>query len=63
LFEKHFGSDFYDKITKEQFENNPLVRSLALGLLDKYEGKIFRDIEDQSLNKFVINDGKFAFIS
>ena len=63
LFEAEFGEDFYNNITKENFENNPKVRSLALRVVEKYDGKIFRDIEDNVLKTLSIRDGKLLISS
>ncbi len=63
LFENHFGSDFYDLITKESFENNNEIRSLTMKLLASKENKIFRDIEDNVLKKISLNNNSLIFIS
>lgn len=62
-FEKEFGVNFYDKITKDNFENNADVRKLAIDLVNHYNGKIFYDIEDNTLKEFVVNNKKFTAIS
>lgn len=43
-FEKVFGEDFLDSITKETFLNDERVKKLATDLVG--DGRIFRDIED-----------------
>ncbi len=50
-FEKQFGPDFYDKITKDSFERDVHVREIALGLVVEREGRIFCDIEDEVYKK------------
>jgi hypothetical protein len=62
-FENHFGAIFYDKITKENFENNAHVRQIAMEVVNKYDGKIFFDIEDNTLKRFVIRDDLFLITS
>ena len=62
-FESHFGEDFYDKITKDNFEKNPDVRKIALDIVDKYDGKIFFDIEDKLMKKFTVIENTFSSIS
>lgn len=64
LFEQEFGLDFYDRISKDKFEKDPIVRHLILELVNKYDGKIFRDIEDGIYKELSItNHGKLSFIS
>ena len=58
-FEKHFGDSFYDKITKENFENNADVRRIAFEIVNQHDGKIFLDIEDQEYKKFIVRDNRF----
>lgn len=62
-FEQQFGENFYDKITKENFEKDSDVRALALALVDKYDGKIFIDIDDNVHKKFVVINNKLSFTS
>ncbi|MEM5733077.1 hypothetical protein AAEI00_15345 [Shewanella algae] len=64
IFEREFGLDFYEKISKDKFEKDRDVRQLALDLVNKYDGKIFLDIEDSIYKELSItNDGKLSFIS
>jgi len=63
LFEQNFGNDFYDKITKENFENDADVRKLAIEIVDRHQGKIFLDIEDGINKKFIIQDNLFSTTS
>lgn len=62
-FEGQFGTDFYDKITKDNYEKNADVKSITDNLVNKYQGKIFKDIEDGILKKIVIINGNVEFIS
>jgi len=62
-FEAFFGQDFYNKITKENFEKDPDVRRIALTLVNQYDGKIFFDIEDDVYKKFIVKNNKFFAIS
>ena len=62
-FEAHFGESFYDKITKDNFENDAYVRDIALRIVNQHDGKIFFDIEDNTYKKFVITDNLFTTVS
>lgn len=63
-FEERFGADFYDKITKENFEANAIVRQLALEVVNDRDGRLFRDIEDNQYKKFTVdNSGKLVITS
>ena len=62
-FESHFGEGFYDKITKDSFETDLSVRKLAMAVVEKYQGKIFVDLEDNTKKKFQFDKGKLSFIS
>lgn len=63
-FENEFGHDFYSKISKDNFEKNSEVRNLSLNLVNKYNGKIFLDIEDNKYKEFSISkNGELEFIS
>lgn len=62
-FEEKFGKDFYDKVTKEKFENDSDVRQIACSIIEKYDGKIFQDIDDHVYKKIVIQGGHLAFTS
>lgn len=61
-FEKAFGQNFYEKITKVHFVNDPAVRSVAIDVVEKYQGKIFRDLDDDKIKKFGYEDGKLVFL-
>ncbi|RCU49170.1 hypothetical protein DU002_12505 [Corallincola holothuriorum] len=63
LFEERFGADFYNKITKENFEKSTEVRELAIEVVNRHDGLIFRDIEDGELKKFAIQNDKFIATS
>lgn len=58
-FENHFGESFYDKITKENFENDADVRRIAFDIVNQYDGKVFLDIEDQIYKKFLVRNNLF----
>lgn len=60
-FEEEFGENFYDMITKENFENNTEVRRIALGIVNAHEGKIFQDLDDQRLKRFAFANGQLLF--
>lgn len=45
LFECQFNDDMLHYISKKQFEDNQLVRSIIYNILEYYENKIFYDIE------------------
>ena len=62
-FEDHFGSEFYERITKEQFENNLDVRSISIDLVGEQGGKVFTDIEDGKLKKLVFEPNRLIFTS
>lgn len=62
-FENHFGADFYNKITKEDFENDTDVREIAINLVNQYDGKIFFDINDHINKKFTVINNLFSAIS
>lgn len=58
-FENHFGESFYDKITKENFENDADVRRMAFDIVNQHDGKIFLDIEDRVYKKFIVRNNRF----
>ena len=60
-FEEEFGVNFYDCITKEQFERNEQVRSLAKEIVANHDNKIFKDITDNQYKKFDIENGLLVF--
>lgn len=60
-FEKKFGSDFYEKITKSCFENNPTVRQLAMQIVNQHTGKIFTDIDDGKIKRLAFKDNRLTF--
>lgn len=62
-FEKKFGADFYDKITKENFESDNDVREIAFSIVNKYDGRVFFDIEDNVYKQIKIQDGGIVFTS
>ena len=62
-FEKVFGVDFYNKITKEAFETDKNVENIAVEIVKRYSGKIFRDLEDNKYKKFQYDNGRLKFIS
>lgn len=63
LFEAEFGSDFYAKISKDNFEKNAAVRATALQLIDQHHGKIFRDLSDGVMKSIVYHNGQLALIA
>ena len=62
-FEENFGEDFYNTITKENFERNEEVRQVAVSIVDRYNGLIFFDIEDRTYKRVGIRCGRIAFTS
>lgn len=62
-FEKEFGQDFYDFISKDEFEKNSTVRELCKRIVNRYNNKIFKDIEDSIYKKFSISNNKFIMTS
>lgn len=62
-FEKFFSAVFYDRVTKNNFEKDPDVRRIAMSIVDKYDGKIFLDIEDNTYKKFSIENNYLTFTS
>ncbi|MEA3353750.1 MAG: hypothetical protein U9Q33_08055 [Campylobacterota bacterium] len=64
-FEEAFGEDFYSMITKENFENNITVRSIALDIVNEVEGKIFKDMDDEQYKElsYNIENNFLCFIS
>lgn len=61
-FENAFGEDFYDRITKDDFEKNQQVRSIALEIIEKYEGRIFEDLADHKLKKFELVENSLQLL-
>jgi len=64
-FEEQFGENFYDFITKENFENNEQVRTIALSIIRQYDGKIFEDLADNQMKalSFDPENNSMIFIS
>ena len=60
-FERTFGETFTQKITKDLFLLDDDVRQLALAVLNRYQGKIFRSINDSSLKKIIYANGNILF--
>jgi len=60
-FEKEFGDNFYDMITKENFENNTQVKQIAMRIIDAHEGKVFLDLDDQIMKRFAFSNGQLSF--
>jgi hypothetical protein len=60
-FEEKFGSNFYEKIAKEKFEKDSEVRALAIEIVEKYEGKIFLDLDDKKTKSFTFENGQLKF--
>ena len=61
-FEKAFGADFYAKITKVHFVNDKQVRDVAAKVVDQYDGKIFRDLDDGKMKKLAYSSGELVFL-
>lgn len=60
-FEEKFGDDFYNRITKDSFENDNDVRELALQIVNEKNGRIFRDIDDNRLYTLTIEENKLKY--
>lgn len=60
-FEHTFGVDFYEKITKANFESNTEVRALAIQIVEAHEGKIFLDLDDNVVKRFTFANGQLTF--
>lgn len=59
-FEQVFGVNFYDQISKEQYENNKTVTGIADGIVAANSGKIFRDIKDGRRKSIIAADGRLT---
>lgn len=64
-FEEEFGADFYDKITKDNFEKDPDVRRISLEIVNQHNGKIFKDLDDGIYKELAYNaaQNRLIFIS
>jgi hypothetical protein len=61
-FEAKFGSDFYDKITKDDFQKDADVRRIALDIVKGHQLKIFEDVDDGKLKKFQLSNNSLLLI-
>lgn len=61
-FEEKFGVDFYDKITKDEFEKDADVRSIALGIVNSHSKKIFTDLDDRELKQLKLINNSLALV-
>lgn len=61
-FENKFGADFYDRITKDDFQKNADVRSIALAVVNSHNKKIFTDLDDGKLKQLKLVNGSLALI-
>lgn len=57
VFERNFGEQFLDFISKDKFRKNDDVRSLAMHLVGEYDARIFRDIEDDEYKAITYHNG------
>lgn len=55
-FEEKFGENFYEKITKEQYQKDSSVSSIIDSIVEKQLGKIFLDIKDNKMKGFKYED-------
>jgi len=55
-FEKRFGTNFYNKISKDSFLHDPDVRQISIDLVNSMNRKIFRDIEDNQYKRITLSD-------
>lgn len=61
-FEEKFGVSFYDKITKDDFQNDKDVRSIALAVVNGRDKKIFKDLSDGKLKKFKLVNNSLVLV-
>jgi hypothetical protein len=62
-FERSFGPVFYDFISKDNFEFNPLVAEIALEIINRHQGYIFKDLDDGQMKKFHLEDGGLVLVT
>lgn len=60
-FENKFGAEFYEKITKANFETDTNVRELSLEIVNEFDGKIFLDLDDNAIKRFAFSNGELVF--
>ena len=60
-FEEKFGTRFYDKITKDNFEKDNDVRDLCIQIVNEKNGKIFRDIDDDKIYKISVKNNRLEY--
>jgi len=63
LFEQKFGSGFYAQISKDNYIKDAAVKAAAFELVEKYNGKIFRDLSDGVIKSITYNNGRIALTS
>lgn len=56
-FEEAFGPTFYAQITKDAYLTNQLVRNVADRIVNEFDGRIFRDLDDNLLKAIIYNNG------
>lgn len=62
-FEQEFGSEhFLNKITKDSFITDMTTQKLVLSLIEQKQGKIFYDIDGESLKSLSLQQGAINFI-
>ena len=57
-FEKEFGPVFYDNISKENYDRNPIVTTLCDQITRALNYRIFEDIEDKKMKTISVKNGK-----
>ncbi|VVM64903.1 hypothetical protein PS623_01452 [Pseudomonas fluorescens] len=63
LFEEKFGSGFYAQISKDNYLKDAAVKAAAFELVEKYNGKIFRDLSDGIFKSITYNGGRITLTS
>lgn len=54
------ADDVYNKISKDNFEKDPDVRRIALEIVNRHHGLIFRDLDDDRMKRFELNNGSLS---
>lgn len=60
-FEHTFGFGFYKKITKDSFSTDKDVIRVLGEIINKHEGKIFLDLDDEKMKRFAYSEGSLTF--
>lgn len=61
-FEQVFGADgFLDNVNKDTFLNDPAVKELVLEIIEHFDDKIFKPIDDERLKSLKFRNGQIVF--